>query len=169
MLLKAEVHSAGIQDRDGAAFVFDKLANRFPFIEKICADGGYQGPKVKRGQPEIDGDCRTSPGRFSGVTEKMDRRKNAGLARHKPPHGKGFRALRQHRPRLHPNRNDQAHDKKAGPISAFRNGLSVPQIFLDRVQLRRFRIRRPFTPVEEISSQMNQDKSGCHSDQESQT
>ncbi|WP_180899782.1 IS5 family transposase [Martelella soudanensis] len=51
MLLKAEVHSAGIQDRDGAALVFDKLANRFPFIEKICGDGGYQGPKVEQASP----------------------------------------------------------------------------------------------------------------------
>ncbi|NEJ26111.1 transposase [Rhizobium leguminosarum] len=51
MLLQAEVHSAGIQDRDGAAFVFDKLANRFPFIEKICGDGGYQGPTVEEASP----------------------------------------------------------------------------------------------------------------------
>ena len=51
MLLKAEVHSAGIQDRDGAALVFDKLASRFPFIETICGDGGYQGPKVQAASP----------------------------------------------------------------------------------------------------------------------
>jgi transposase len=51
MLLKAEVHSAGIQDRDGAALVFDRLANRFPFIEKICGDGGYQGPTVEEASP----------------------------------------------------------------------------------------------------------------------
>ena len=30
MLLKVEVHSAGIQDRDGAALVFDKLAFASP-------------------------------------------------------------------------------------------------------------------------------------------
>ena len=47
MILKAEVHSAGFQDRDGAALVFDKLAARFPLIEKICGDGGYQGPIVQ--------------------------------------------------------------------------------------------------------------------------
>ena len=51
MLLKAEVHSAGIQDRDGAALVFDRLANRFPFIEKICGDGGYQGTTVEEASP----------------------------------------------------------------------------------------------------------------------
>ncbi|WP_409527549.1 hypothetical protein [Rhizobium sp. B209b/85] len=51
MLLKAEVHSAGIQYRDGAALVFNRLANRFPFIEQICGDGGYQGPKVEEASP----------------------------------------------------------------------------------------------------------------------
>lgn len=51
MLLKAEGHSAGIQDRDGAALVFDKLASRFPFIEKICGDGGHQGPTVEEASP----------------------------------------------------------------------------------------------------------------------
>lgn len=53
LILKAEVHSAGIQDRDGAALVFDKLTARFPFIEKICGDGGYQGPKVQNASPRL--------------------------------------------------------------------------------------------------------------------
>lgn len=51
LILKAEVHSAGLQDRDGAALVFDKLTNRFPFIETICGDGGYQGPTVQDASP----------------------------------------------------------------------------------------------------------------------
>jgi transposase len=51
LILKAEVHSAGIQDRDGAALVSDRLMNRFPFIEKICGDGGYQGPRVRNSSP----------------------------------------------------------------------------------------------------------------------
>ncbi len=51
LILKAEVHSAGIQDCDGAALVFDRLMNRFPFIEKICGDGGYQGPRVRASSP----------------------------------------------------------------------------------------------------------------------
>ncbi len=51
LILKSEVHSAGIQDRDGAALVFDKLTGRFPFIEKICGDGGYQGPRVAASSP----------------------------------------------------------------------------------------------------------------------
>ncbi len=51
LMLKVEVHSAGIQDRDGAAVVFDRLTARFPFIEKFFADAGYQGPRVAHSAP----------------------------------------------------------------------------------------------------------------------
>jgi transposase len=51
LLLKTEVHSAGIQDRDGAGIIFDKLTRRFPFIKEICGDGGYQGPRVEAVSP----------------------------------------------------------------------------------------------------------------------
>ncbi len=51
MLLKAEVHAAGIQDRDGVALVFDKISNCFHFTEKICGDGGYQGQRVEETSP----------------------------------------------------------------------------------------------------------------------
>lgn len=51
LILKAEVHSAGIQDRDGAALVFDRIVRRFPFIEKVCGDGGYQGPVAQKSCP----------------------------------------------------------------------------------------------------------------------
>ena len=51
LILKAEVHSAGVQDRDGAALAFDKLMARFPFVEKICGDSAYQGPTVQNASP----------------------------------------------------------------------------------------------------------------------
>ncbi len=51
LLLKADVRSAGIQDRDGAARLFDKLTARFPFVEVIIGDGGYAGPKVRKAAP----------------------------------------------------------------------------------------------------------------------
>jgi hypothetical protein len=51
MFLKAEVHSAAIQDRHGAALVFERLANRFLFIEKICVDGDRKGPKAEKASP----------------------------------------------------------------------------------------------------------------------
>ena len=39
--LRLVVHSAGIQDRDGAALLFDKIRKRFPWLECVFADGGY--------------------------------------------------------------------------------------------------------------------------------
>ena len=41
--MAAVVHSAGIQDRDGAKPVLKKLVGRFPRLEKILADGIYNG------------------------------------------------------------------------------------------------------------------------------
>ena len=47
LLLSVAVHPANIQDRDGVALVLDQRTRRlFPFIERIFADGGYQGPKA---------------------------------------------------------------------------------------------------------------------------
>jgi transposase len=46
-LLNVVVHSADVQDRDGAALVLDRRTRRlFPFIERIFADAGYQGAKT---------------------------------------------------------------------------------------------------------------------------
>jgi putative transposase len=41
------VHSAGIQDRDGAALVLDKIRGRFPWLELVWADGGYNAHQVE--------------------------------------------------------------------------------------------------------------------------
>ena len=40
------VHSAAIQDRDGAGLVLDKIRQRFPWLELIWADGGYNAWQV---------------------------------------------------------------------------------------------------------------------------
>jgi transposase len=40
------VHPASVQDRDGASTVLRQARRCFPFIERIFADGGYQGPKL---------------------------------------------------------------------------------------------------------------------------
>jgi transposase len=48
-MLNVTVHSADIQDRDGAPRVLDaRTRHFFPFIERIFADGGYQGPQLAR-------------------------------------------------------------------------------------------------------------------------
>jgi transposase len=47
--LNVVVHPANVQDRDGARLVLDRRTRRlFPFIERIFADAGYQGPRVAR-------------------------------------------------------------------------------------------------------------------------
>lgn len=46
-MLRIVIHPANVQDRDGAALVLDKRTRqRFPFIEVVFADQGYQGPKA---------------------------------------------------------------------------------------------------------------------------
>ena len=39
--LRVVVHSAVIQDRDGAALVFDRIRQRFNWLELVWAEGGY--------------------------------------------------------------------------------------------------------------------------------
>jgi transposase len=64
--LSVVVHPANVQDRDGAGDLLRRARRLFPFIERIFADAGYQGPRmaavvaetgdwlleiVKRGEP----------------------------------------------------------------------------------------------------------------------
>ena len=44
--MRVVVRSAAIQDRDGAALVRDKILRRFPWLELIWADGGYNAWQV---------------------------------------------------------------------------------------------------------------------------
>jgi transposase len=41
-----DVHPACVQDRDGAQALLREARKRFPFIERIMGDGGYQGPNM---------------------------------------------------------------------------------------------------------------------------
>jgi len=41
------VHAADIQDRDGGALLMATLFGAFPFLLKLYADGGYQGPQFQ--------------------------------------------------------------------------------------------------------------------------
>jgi transposase len=45
LLLGVNVLPADIQDRDGARDLLQQARRRFPFVERIFADAGYQGPK----------------------------------------------------------------------------------------------------------------------------
>nr|WP_144259451.1 IS5 family transposase [Methylocystis sp. ATCC 49242] len=50
LLLHALVHPAGIQDRDGGVLVLRTMLGKFPFLQKLFADGGYQGPQFRDAQ-----------------------------------------------------------------------------------------------------------------------
>jgi putative transposase len=47
LLLTVVVHSAAIQDRDGAKLVFLRAATKFPTLSLVWADGGYAGKLVE--------------------------------------------------------------------------------------------------------------------------
>ena len=51
--MHAIVHSADIQDRDGGALLMASLFGAFPFLIKLYADGGYQGPEFQSAMKRI--------------------------------------------------------------------------------------------------------------------
>jgi len=46
-LVHAVVHTADIQDRDGAPLVLAGIVSRFPWLRHLFADGGYAGDKLR--------------------------------------------------------------------------------------------------------------------------
>ena len=44
LMLHAIVHTADLQDREGGVLLLATLFGMFPFLRKLYADGGYQGP-----------------------------------------------------------------------------------------------------------------------------
>jgi len=45
--LHAVIHAADIQDRDGGVLAMASLFGLYPFLLKLYADGGYQGPQFQ--------------------------------------------------------------------------------------------------------------------------
>lgn len=46
-LVHAVIHTADIQDRDGAPLVLAGIVSRFPWLRLVFADGGYAGEKLR--------------------------------------------------------------------------------------------------------------------------
>ena len=46
-LVHALIHTADIQDRDGAPLLLAEIIHRFPWLRHLFADGGYAGDKLK--------------------------------------------------------------------------------------------------------------------------
>jgi transposase len=53
--MQAVVHSANVQDRDGGVLLMGALFGLHPFLLKLYADGGYQGPQFQKGLRRV---CR---------------------------------------------------------------------------------------------------------------
>ena len=53
LLLQAIVHPADIQDRDGGILLLATLFGMYPFLKKLFADAGYQGPHFQKALARI--------------------------------------------------------------------------------------------------------------------
>ena len=114
LLMHAIVHAADIQDRDGGALLMASLFGAFPFLIKLYADGGYQGPEFQsamkrilaRVNVEIVKRSDQATG-FVALPKALDRRTHLRLARPLPKTGQGLgmpqpQGARLPAPRLHP-------------------------------------------------------------------
>ncbi|WAJ28500.1 IS5 family transposase [Antarcticirhabdus aurantiaca] len=63
-LLTVVVGAASVQDRDGAGPLARASRHRFPFVERIFADRGYQGERVRRTSPVPVEIVRPGPGQI---------------------------------------------------------------------------------------------------------
>jgi len=68
--MQAIVHAADVQDRDGGVLLMASLFGLYPFLLKLYADSGYQGPKFQDGlayvcrQVNVEIVKRSDAGRF---------------------------------------------------------------------------------------------------------
>src|SRR4051812_3039891 len=79
LLLQAIVHAADIQDREGGVLLMATLFGLYPFLLKLYADGGYQGPQFQGGLRRIM--CHVDV-EIVKRSDRMDaRRRNASALR----------------------------------------------------------------------------------------
>jgi len=53
LLMHAVVHTADLHDRDGGVLLMSTLFGLFPFLLKLYADGGHQGPRFRRAMQRV--------------------------------------------------------------------------------------------------------------------
>jgi hypothetical protein len=114
--MHAIVHAADVQDRDGGALLMASLFGAFPFLIKLYADGGYQGPEFQSAMKRIlarvkcrDRQAIGSSHRLRRTAQALDRRTHLRLARPLSTTGQGLgmpqpQGPRLPAPRLHPPR-----------------------------------------------------------------
>jgi transposase len=59
LVLHAIVHPANVQDRDGGILLLTALADRFPLLAKLFADGAYQGPQFRQALAKVRAQLKT--------------------------------------------------------------------------------------------------------------
>ena len=84
--MHAIVHPADIQDRDGGGLVMATLFGLYPFLLKLYADGGYQGPVFQNAVKAAMANLNVE------IVKRSDRRKVSWLCRsdgwlNEPSHG----------------------------------------------------------------------------------
>ncbi len=60
--MQAIIHAADIQDRDGSVLLMGSLFGLYPFLLKLYADSGYQGPKFQAGLRAVCGQMDSETG-----------------------------------------------------------------------------------------------------------
>jgi hypothetical protein len=98
--MDAIVHAADVQDRDGGVLLMATLFGLYPFLLKLYADAGYQGPKFQQGLARV---CRGSEHRDRATLRRRQVRRAA-------------QAL-----------DRGAHHRVAEPLPTAEQGLGVPQ------------------------------------------
>jgi transposase len=51
--MHAVVHPADVQDRDGGILVLSTMFGLYPFLQRLFADGGYQGPRFRKALAKV--------------------------------------------------------------------------------------------------------------------
>jgi len=113
--MRVVIHSAGMQDRDGAALVLNKIRNRFPWLQLVWADAGYHAHQVDTAVAKIpvlrlEIVKRSDDMKDFVVLPPLGGGTNLLLVRPQSPPRQGFREPRRIPPRLrharlHPDRN----------------------------------------------------------------
>ncbi len=94
----AMVHAADIQDRNGGVLLMASLFGLFPFLLKLYADSGYQGPQFQLGlrqvcrKVDVEIVKRSDMGKFVVLPKRWIVRTHYRLAEPMPKAGQGLGA-----------------------------------------------------------------------------
>ena len=116
--MHAIVHAADIQDRDSGAFVMATMFGMYPFLMKLYADGGYQGPLFRRAVAKIMARLNVEIVKRSDHTKGFVVLRSAGWSNERS-HGSGdagvspkIRRIQPKGARISAPRFNQAHAQK---------------------------------------------------------